>query len=437
MSSPEHGVVGILAGGGSLPRELAERVTARGGAVHIVAIEGEADAGLRGFPMTLVGWGQIGAMLGALKSAGCEKLVIVGSVRRPDLSALRPDFGLFRSLPAILRIIAAGGDDSVLSRVVRFFEEQGFKVVSPAALVPELLVGEGPLGHVAASAADAVDVALGFEVVRALGPYDVGQAVVVAKGRLEAVEGVAGTDAMLARVAAARRGGAQGGKPSGVLVKRPKPGQELRIDLPAIGPGTIARAVDAGLAGIAVLAGGALAAERAELVRRADEGHLFVQGFRDRDGAGAGRASGPEHWRFAALGRLRPNARQRADAAKGAGLLAALAAFGASRSAIVDRGHVLAVESGEGSADLIAGAGTLRQWGRRRWARRSGVAVLSDPSDLQPSLVSAAAATGLAALALVGQPPGAAAQAAIAEADRLGVAVVALAAAREGQHGRQ
>ncbi len=438
MSSPEHGVVGILAGGGSLPRELAECVTARGGAVHIVAIEGEAEAGLRGFPMTRVGWGQIGAMLGALKSAGCERLVIVGSVRRPDLSAVRPDLGLFRSLPAILRIIAAGGDDSVLSRVVRFFEEQGFEVVSPAALVPELLVGEGPLGRLAASAADAADVALGFEVVRALGPYDVGQAVVVAKGRLEAVEGVAGTDAMLARVAAARRrGGAQGGKPSGVLVKRPKPGQELRIDLPAIGPGTIGRAIDAGLAGVAVLAGGALAAERAELARRADEGHLFVQGFRDRDGAGTGRAPAPEHWQFAGLGRLRPNARQRADATKGAGLLAALAPFGGSRSAIVDRGHVLAVEGGEGSAALIAAAGTLRQWGRRRWARRSGVAVLSDPSDLQPGLVSAAAATGLAALALVGQPPAAAAQAAIAEADRLGVAVVVLAAAREGQHGRQ
>ncbi|HUJ38326.1 MAG TPA: UDP-2,3-diacylglucosamine diphosphatase LpxI [Hyphomicrobium sp.] len=437
MSSCEHGVVGILAGGGSLPREVAERVTARGGKVHIVAIEGEADAGLSSFPITWVGWGRIGAMLGALRSAGCARLVIVGSVRRPDLSAVRPDLGLFRCLPAILRIIAAGGDDSVLSRVVRFFEAQGFEVVSPATVAPDLLIGEGPLGHVEASPAEAADAALGFEVVRALGPYDVGQAVVVTGGRLEAIEGVAGTDAMLARVAAQRRQrGGQGDKPRGVLVKRPKPGQELRIDLPAIGPGTIGGAIDAGLAGVAVLARGALAAERTELVRRADASHLFAQGFRDRDAVDSGRACGPEHWQFAALGRRRATKRQCADAAKGAGLLAVLEPLGRSRCAIVDNGHVLAVESSEGVGALIANAGALRQWGRRRWSRRSGVAVLNSASDLQPELVRTAAQAGLAGLGLVGQPAGAAAQAAIAEADRLGLAVVSLAALG-GQHGRQ
>jgi DUF1009 family protein len=275
MSSLEPCVVGILAGGGSLPREIAERIAARGGTVHILALAGAADADFSSFPVTPVRWGEVGAMVRTLKRAGCKELVIVGSVRRPDLSTVRPDFGLLRNLPAILRIITAGGDDSVLTRVVHFFEDKGFAVVSPAAVAPELLVGEGPLGRLQAEPGDKADIALGFDVVRALGAYDVGQAVVVARGRVEAIEGAEGTDAMLARVAGQRRfGGKLGAKPSGVLVKRPKPRQELRVDLPAIGPDTVRRAVEAGLAGIAVLADGTLAAETSEPVRRADAGKL-------------------------------------------------------------------------------------------------------------------------------------------------------------------
>ena len=145
-------VVGIFAGGGSLPREIAEHVVARGGAVHIVALAGAADADFSAFPVTRVRWGEIGGMVRALKGAGCQELVIVGSVRRPDLSTVRPDLGLLLNLPAIVGIIAAGGDDGVLTRVVWFFERQGFTVVSPAAVAPGLLVGEGPLGAVRASA---------------------------------------------------------------------------------------------------------------------------------------------------------------------------------------------------------------------------------------------------------------------------------------------
>ncbi len=417
-------VVGILAGGGSLPREIAEHVAARGGGVHIVAISGEADEDFKPFPATMVGWGQIGAMVRALRGAGCRELVIVGSVRRPDLAALRPDLGFWRNLPAILRIIAAGGDDSVLTRVVRFFEAQGFRVVSPGAVAPELIVGSGPLGGVAAPPEAAADVALGFDVVRALGPFDVGQAVVVARGRATAIEGAEGTDAMLARVAEHRSTGDLAEKRvSGVLVKRPKPGQELRVDLPAIGPDTVRRASRAGLAGIAVLAHGVLAVERSALQETADASGLFVQGFDDRGPSDAKEA--PAHLQVVPLSRRQPNAAQAADATKGAGVLAALAPLTASRAAVVARGHVLAVESGEGAAAVLSRAGGLRQWGRRRLSRRSGVAVLSVEGDL-PSLVSAAAEVGLAGLAVVGHPPPARERAAAEAADRLGLFLAAL-----------
>ncbi|MGI9403986.1 MAG: LpxI family protein [Hyphomicrobium sp.] len=423
--SVAHRAIGILAGGGSLPREIAEHVTARGEDVHIVAIAGEVDEDLSPFPVTTVGWGQIGGMVRALKGAGCTDLVIVGSVRRPDLAALRPDLGFIRDLPAILRIIAAGGDDSVLTRVVRFFEQKGFAVVAPASVAPELLVGKGPLGRVAADTAQEQDVALGFSVVRALGPYDVGQAVIVAGGRVVAIEGAEGTDAMTARAAQEGRRG------WGVLVKRPKPGQELRIDLPAIGPATIARAAEAGLAGIAVLAGGALAAERATLVQRANDAGLFVQGFEDAPTGDQGDMRIQPDWQLEKIGSLSPRARHRADMRKGATVLSELASSVPSQGTVVAGRNVLAVETGEGVAGLLERARGLHQWGRRYSVRHAGVAVLVQESALGPAVANAAAA-GLAGLALIGERSPAADQAA-KEANRLGLFMVALKAL-QGEH---
>jgi len=400
-------VVGIVAGGGNLPREIAAHITASGGAVHIVSIIGEGDRDLSDFPQTKVGWAQTGGMLRALRNAGVTEMVIVGAVRRPDLSAIKPDLGFLLNLPAIARIVATTGDDSVLSGVVRFFESKGFKVVSPVDLLPSLLLGEGPLGAVNAAAHEMTDIARGFDVVRALGRFDVGQAVVVTDGRIEAIEGAENTDAMLRRLALQRRlpeGGA--GPRRGVLVKRPKPRQEMRVDMPAIGPRTVEAAVAAGLSGVAVLAGGAIALERQELRRSADAEGLFVVGVKDRSAVIPTPAALAGAGSFVSVGTRGANARQLADAGRGAALLAALKPFNASAGTVVDRGHVLAIESGEGVAGLIARAGGLRQWGRRRWAGRSAMAVVSQAvaADIA-SVLAAGAAAHLAGVAVAGCSP--------------------------------
>ena len=196
--------IGILAGGGRLPLMIAESVAARGGTVHIVGIEGEADPAIARFPHTWVNWGQIGRMVATLRGEGGRDLVIAGAVTRPDLRRIRPDAGFFRSLPQILRLLA-GGDDSVLTRVVRFFEGNGLEVRGVHEVAPDLLAGAGRLGSIALSEADRADAELGFAVRRALGPVDAGQAVVVARGRVLAIEGAEGTDAMLQRVACPAR----------------------------------------------------------------------------------------------------------------------------------------------------------------------------------------------------------------------------------------
>lgn len=406
-------VVGIVAGAGSLPREIAAHVTARGDLVHIVSIAGEGDdSDLEPFPLTRVGWAQIGRLLRALRNASVSELVIVGAVRRPDVASLRPDFGVVTNIPAVLRILRTGGDDSILSRIVRFFESKGFKVVSPVDVMPSLRVGAGPLGQGRMSEADRTDVARGFDVVRALGPYDIGQAVVVADGRIEAIEGAENTDAMLARLTSQRNTSMRDRSQhdgllapsvhdrSGVLVKRPKPRQEMRVDLPAVGPQTVSRALEAGLKGVAVLADGAIALERDVLAHAADLAGMFVEGVVDH-----GRETGAvksEAREFVAVGKHKPSGQQNVDAMKAAGALAALRPYARSEGAVIDRGHILAIACGEGHEALFARAGRLRQWGRKSRRKPTAVSVveLRQLNELGQAL-EFAAANRMAAVAVL------------------------------------
>lgn len=273
--------LGILAGGGTLPIAIAESLIARGRDVHIVGIKGEADASIERFSHTWVAWGQIGAILGAFSAHNCPEMVIIGAVRRPNLRSVRLDLGSLRNLPLILSM-TVGGDDAILSRIVRFFEAKGLIVRGAHEVAPNLLVPSGPLGRHLPNEDANRDIARGLEVVRALGALDVGQAAVVARGYVLAVEAAEGTDAMLERARGLRQWGANSSKRrQGVLVKRPKPGQELRVDLPVIGPKTVRLAADAGLAGIAVQARHVMLADCAELMRIADSEGLFVTGVDD------------------------------------------------------------------------------------------------------------------------------------------------------------
>jgi hypothetical protein len=271
------GPLGIIAGQGLLPCALAEAVAAHDIPLHIVAIRGEATEEIERFPHTWIKWGQIGKLFGALEKSGCRELVIIGGVNRPDFGNVRPDFGAIKALPFLLGL-GKGGDDSVLSRIVRFFEEKGYRVHGAGDVAPELLASEGTLGTKTPSAEDKSDIEIAFKVVRALGHLDVGQGAIVAKGRVLAVEAAEGTDAMLARCEDLRKLGRTRGARAGVLVKAPKPGQELRVDMPTIGPETMRKVAAAGLSGIAVAAGHVLLAERAATIGAANENKLFLVG---------------------------------------------------------------------------------------------------------------------------------------------------------------
>ncbi|WP_295559752.1 UDP-2,3-diacylglucosamine diphosphatase LpxI [uncultured Hyphomicrobium sp.] len=419
--------LGILAGGGVLPREIADSAASRGIPVSIVAIDGEANADFAPHPVTVVNWGQIGAMIRALKEARTTHLVIVGHVHRPELKGLRPDLGLFRYLPKILRIVAAGGDDGVLRRVVRFFEQQGLKVIAPGEAAPELVIGAGPMGKAQASPGDRADIAKGLELVRALGRYDIGQSVIVAGGRIEAIEGAEGTDRMIAR-AAARRAGTREGRAGGALVKRSKPGQDMRIDLPTIGPATVEGARAAGLAGIAVEAGRVLVADRTRTLAAAEAANVFIEGVTDG-------AVGESQLRFdprkvaipfRMIGRSSPGGHVLHDAVKAIATLDALAPFGSGDAVVVVRNHVLAVEAGgEGAGATLERAAGLRQWASLTHNRR-GVVGLARVQDLTMAFLQAVASAGYAGIA-VAEPEGAdgaLAKDIVEAADRIGIVVL-------------
>jgi len=266
--------LGIIAGGGPLPGQVALAAQAAGRGVFVVALEGYAEEGVIGaYPHEVVRLGAVGAAVAALRRAGCVDLVLAGPVKRPSLLDLRPDAVGARMLARVGRA-AFAGDDGFLAAIVRVLGEEGFRVLGAHEVMAEALAPRGLLTRVGPDAAALSDIARGVAVLRALGVADVGQACVVQQGIVLAVEAIEGTDAMLHRAAGLARPG-----PGGVLVKLVKPGQDRRADLPTLGPGTVAGARAAGLRGVAFEAEGAILIERGAMVTAADEGGLFLLGI--------------------------------------------------------------------------------------------------------------------------------------------------------------
>ncbi|HKS64160.1 MAG TPA: UDP-2,3-diacylglucosamine diphosphatase LpxI [Xanthobacteraceae bacterium] len=277
--SDAQGPLAIVAGGGSIPIAVAEAVMRRGRRVVLFPVRGWADpAAVERFPHHWVAVGQGGRLARYARAEGCRDMVLVGTALRPALTSLRLDWTTLRLLPEIWRAFR-GGDDHLLSGVARIFHDLGFRVVGAHEVAPEILMPRGNIGTFGPGQRDLADIARGLALLRAIGPFDVGQAVVVADNQVLAVEAVDGTDNMLARIAELReRGRVATGKGVGVLIKAPKPTQDRRLDMPAIGPKTVEAAARAGLAGIAVVAESTIVAEPAELARAADAAKLFVCG---------------------------------------------------------------------------------------------------------------------------------------------------------------
>ncbi|HLZ82272.1 MAG TPA: UDP-2,3-diacylglucosamine diphosphatase LpxI [Caulobacteraceae bacterium] len=270
--------LGLIAGGGALPVSLAAHCRAVGRPLFVLRLKGFAGPDLQAFDGVDVGLAELGKGIDALRRAVCGAICLAGVVDRPDLASLKPDLRGLKALPGAIGA-ARKGDDALLSFLVAEFEAEGFAVEGAHEVMRGLTLGEGPLGRHEPGPAHLADVGRALEAARAVGRLDIGQGAVACEGLVLAVEAQEGTDAMLRRVATlplAIRGTPQ--RPRGVLAKASKPGQELRVDLPTVGPETVRRAAEAGLAGIAGEAGQILLLDRDETRRLADEAGLFVLG---------------------------------------------------------------------------------------------------------------------------------------------------------------
>jgi len=275
VSSP----VGVIAGGGVMPFAVADSLSKRGIAPVLFALRGACDpAGLARFRHHWISVGELGRATKLFRSEGCRDLVFIGTLARPAISDIRLDWGTLRVLPHVWASFR-GGDDHLLSSIGRIFEREGFRMVGIRDIAPDLLTPEGCFTRAVPDADASADIVLAREVLTALSPFDIGQAVVVIDRHVVGVEDIEGTDGLLARIAGLRRQGRIRARESrGVLVKAPKRSQDLRFDLPTIGPRTVEGAANAKLAGIAVVAGSTLVAEPQAMIEQADARGLFVTG---------------------------------------------------------------------------------------------------------------------------------------------------------------
>jgi UDP-2,3-diacylglucosamine hydrolase len=281
MSAGEK--LGLIAGGGGLPVALCGQLQAQATPFFAARLQPYVGDALAAFPGADFNLGQIGGIFERLRAEGCFAVCFAGLVSRVDPATLQLDALTISLLPRVLAGLQAG-DDALLRIFVEAAEEAGFTVLGAEQAAPEILAPAGAMGALGPGDKALRDIRRAAQVAAAVGAWDVGQGVVVCDGVVLAVEAQEGTDQMLKRVAAlppALRG--DSGARRGVLVKRPKPGQERRIDMPTIGLATVEAAAAAGLIGVAVEAGGALVLQRAEAVALADAAGLFLFGFGAED----------------------------------------------------------------------------------------------------------------------------------------------------------
>jgi UDP-2,3-diacylglucosamine hydrolase len=271
--------VGVIAGAGSLPFAVADTLLARGIQPAIFAIRGYCDpARVTSYRHHWIALGQVGRLTRLLRSENCRDVVFIGALVRPALSEIRLDWGTLRVIPSIAAALR-GGDDHLLTGIGRIFEQHGFRLLGIKDVAPSLLMPEGNLARAIPDTRAQGDIEKGLAALHAISPFDIGQALVVIDGHVVGVEDIEGTDGLLARIARLRQLGRIRAKSGiGVLVKAPKSNQDLRFDLPTLGPKTIEGVVAAGLSGVAIAAGHTIVADPQQMIDIADRAGVFVTG---------------------------------------------------------------------------------------------------------------------------------------------------------------
>lgn len=265
--------IGILAGGNDLPGRIIRACQLTGRPFFVVAFREQTDPQtVEDIPHAWFRLGAVGEIIEALKREEVKEIVLVGSIRRPSVAELRPDW---RGAKILAKAgLAMLGDDGLLRVVAEELETEGFHVVGAHEVVHDLLAPNGVMGKHHPTKDQEKDIERGITITHVLGELDVGQAVVIQQGIVLGIEAAEGTDMLLKRCKDLKREG-----PGGILVKTKKPQQDRRLDLPTMGLKTVQNAIDAGLAGIAMQADETILLDKDAFLKLADDAGLFVLGF--------------------------------------------------------------------------------------------------------------------------------------------------------------
>jgi DUF1009 family protein len=264
--------IGLIAGNGTFPLLFARTAKKEGIGVVAVAHEGETDPDLAREvdACTWIKVGQLDTIIRTFQDAGVRRAVMAGGIRK---AALLEHFAPDERGQRFLARLTRWGDDVLLRGVAEELEGEGIAVVESTLFLGSILTPEGPLTTRVPDEAQWGDIRYGLAAAKGVGAWDIGQTVVVKSRMVLSVEALEGTDDTLRRGGALGRGGA-------VAVKVSKPSQDLRFDVPAVGPATIAVCRDAGIAVLALEAGRTLLLEREALLAAAAAADLVIVGVR-------------------------------------------------------------------------------------------------------------------------------------------------------------
>lgn len=267
---------GIVAGSGAIVKEVIHACVQENLSFFILAFIGQTYPSLvNSYPHTWVSLGQIGQALEALKKAKVTHLVMAGRFQRPSFAGLKVDrVGALWMADMGLK---AWGDDGLLKIIFKKLEAEGFEIIAPETLMgKDALMPEDDMGPVPMPPSYETDALIGVQVLKALSPFDCGQAVIIQGGRLLGVEGPEGTNSLMERCAAFID--ASPGQRGAILVKGCKVGQELRADRPVVGPDTLKHLQRHGYKGLVLQTQGVLIADQTEFRKKLNQSSLFCIG---------------------------------------------------------------------------------------------------------------------------------------------------------------
>jgi UDP-2,3-diacylglucosamine hydrolase len=263
----------IIAGNGSIPFYLIEECNKIGREYCLIIIEGHGkELSEKYDPDYTVSLSKMGRAVKYVKNIGIKHILMVGGVKRPSLKNIIPDLWTAKFLTTISSKVS--GDNSVLSKLTKALEREGFIIVAPEEVLPNLICPKGTLGKVKPNQQNNEDISTGYRIAKIIGANDIGQSIIIENGLVIAVEASEGTDRMIKRSLNLKKE-----KKAGVLIKVIKPMQDKRIDRPVIGIDTIKAVKKAGLDGIALESNEILILNYSDVILYADEEGLFVEGI--------------------------------------------------------------------------------------------------------------------------------------------------------------